>query len=185
MRGKEVKMKSRIIFNTLYKTEEWGSLDNQQKVLAIYLMTNESIGLVPAYRLNKREVSFWLNIDVGKIESNISKLESLGIYLVGQYIVVCNTFSAYIYHTGEKNRNRNAMIKEFRQLPIAVQEKLLSLNFPVEYDNDIPYGSIEGTLDGTIYGNQNKKQEIINNKSKTKIDLEEERKKLYERMHWN
>ena len=154
-------MKSRIIFGKIYKAEEFAELSTQEKLLTVYLMTNEDIGLVPAYKLNKREIGFWLGIDQSKIDTLVKKLEVVGIYEIEGYVVLCNTFSSYIYHMGLDNKNKKAMVKELLLLPVNVQKKLWELGFDTEGEFKIPYGYLGGTMEVLI----NKKQEILNKKS--------------------
>jgi hypothetical protein len=161
-------MKSRIIFGNLYKAEEFAELSEKGKLLAIYLMTNESIGLVPAYKLNKREVCFWLGLDQTELESLIGSLTDMGIFLVDGYVILCNMYSNYIYHKGENNKNKDAMFKEFLLLPPKVQERLGELGFDLKGVFITPYGYLNGTSKVFINNKQeirNKKQEILNKKS--------------------
>lgn len=160
-------MKSRILFGNLYKAEEFAELSVQEKLLAIYLMTNESIGLVPAYKLNKREISFWLGLDQNKIDTLVKKLERIGVYEMDGYVILCNSYSNYIYHMGIDNKNKKAMEKEFALLPTNIQKKLWEFGFDIEGEFKIPYGYLNGTSKVLI----NKKQELINNKSTEEVDL--------------
>ena len=187
-------MKSRILFGNLYKAEEFAELYVQEKLLAIYLMTNESIGLVPAYKLNKREISFWLGLDQNKIDTLVKKLERIGVYEMDGYVILCNSYSNYIYHMGIDNKNKKAMEKEFALLPTNIQKKLWEFGFDIEGEFKIPYGYLNGTSKVLI----NKKQETINNKSEIRThkqetingkedmskELEEARKALADKLHW-
>jgi hypothetical protein len=159
-------MRSRIIFGNIYKSEEFMALSTEDKLLAIYLMTNEGIGLVPAYKLNRTEICFWLGLDRKDIDNKIKKLESVGIYRIDDYIVICNLYSSYVYHKGEDNKNKSAMIKEYALLPSKIQEKLTSLGFDIDGTFEVPYGYPEGT--GMVF--INKKQETITHKQ----EIEEE-----------
>jgi hypothetical protein len=166
-------MKSRIIFGSLYKSEEFAELSTQEKLLTIYLMTNETVGLVPAYKINGREICFWLGLEKNELKSLIKNLEKIGIYEIECYVVIGNPYSNYLYHKGVDNKNKDAMFKEFMLLPSAVQDKLGELGFDLTGEFMVPYGYPDGTSKVLINNKQeinNKKQEILNKKYKGSME---------------
>lgn len=150
-------MMSRILYTKLWKDEFVAELNPTEKLLFIYLITNERVNIIHCYEVSDREIAFDTGIDRGIIARSKEKFQEAGkISFYKNYVLLRNA-SKYESYTGFKNET--------------AKEKLLSLMSPDVldwYTNVIDRG-----IDTPLMGSINHKSEIINqNKGVVKGKLE-------------
>lgn len=166
-------MKTRIIYTKFWKDEYIGGLNLSEKVLFLYLLTNEHVGLSDIYELSDRIILFDTGLNKEQLENAKQKFEKDGKFrFVKGYIRICNG-ERYNRYLGD--RNAVAMEKERNLIPKGILD---TLSIPYQYPTDSLITIINNHNNNH---NPNKKQEIRNREYivKNREDLIKELKVKY------
>lgn len=149
-------MKTRIIHTRIWTDSFFESLSPQEKLLFIFFITNENIGLTGAYECTDRAIAYHTGLSSGEITKGKEKFKQ-NFEFVDSWVYLKNAVKYQNYKSNEKLLK--AYTKEFDSLPVKVQ-KLIK--------NDT-------SSDTGIHTLLNNKSEIINHK-KENIKTEVEKK---------
>lgn len=158
-------MKTRIIQTKIWKDNYYGELNRVEKLLFIYLLTNEKVNLCGMYELSDREIKFDLDLNEAELQEAKAHLQQDGkfIFLNGWVRII--NYDKYNSYTGDKNET--AKEKELKLIPIELKE------YPIDSVSTI-LDSLNNHKSEII----NKKSEIINHKSRGYLKSEEVKKDL-------
>jgi hypothetical protein len=155
-------MKTRIIYTKVWKDKFFASLTPTEKLLFIYLLTNERVNIIHCYELTEREVLFDTGVDRDTYRGLKEKLEKADkVYFYKDWVYLRNA-SKYESYTGESNERAKEKI-----------EQEMSTDVFDWYSNilDTPlYTPLHTPRAGTI----NKKSEIRNKKLKGGVGEKEQ-----------
>lgn len=107
-------MKTRIIQTRFWDDDFVSELDTETKLLFIFLLTNNTIGLTGIYELPLRLIAFQCGLTEKKVINAFLKLEPKVIYDKG-WIVIKNAFKYNNYASNQKQKI--AYMKEWKSLP--------------------------------------------------------------------
>lgn len=148
-------MKTRIIHTRIWTDSFFESLSPQEKLLFIFLITNENIGLTGAYECSDRAISFHTGLSQEQIVSCKKKLiEKFGFVDGWVYIKNAGKYTNY----ASTDMMKRAYQREYQTLPNFVKKFVPNVNESV-----VPSEYPQGTTPPSI----NNKSEIINNKTKS------------------
>lgn len=144
-------MKTRIIHTRIWKDEYFSNLNIKEKIVFIYLLTNENINLCGIYELPDKYICF----DTGVSQSDLIKIknkfmESGKIIFFNGWVKISNHEKYNTNYSGSKNEV--AFQREISTISESVLKELDRLSIDYQYPSD-----------STI----NHKSKIINNKSET------------------
>lgn len=151
-------MKTRIVHTKIWEDEFFSELTSKQKLLFIYYITNDNIGLTGIYEVTNKQTAFDTGITVNEIEACkiiFSGAEKILFYKNWVKVINAQKLNGY---TGEKLNT--AIDKELASIPDEIKEKLDTLSIPHDTPS-IGYEEVSTTGDTPI----NHKEEIINHKS--------------------
>lgn len=152
-------MKTRIVETKFWKDPYIVTLSVEERLLYLYLLTNERVNIIHCYEITEREIAFDTGIDGGIIRATKEKLEKDKKMAFNKNFVCLLNAYRYESYTGEKNERAKLIL--LRNTPEDV----------VEWYRGI-YRGIHTPSIGAI----SHKSEIINHKSKT----EELKKKAHD-----
>jgi len=163
-------METRIIKTKIYRDSEFRKLPDKDKLIVIYLLTNEFLEAIPIVKVGLDVLSFHCSTNEQYMTKTISNLGYFEIFYVDEYLIVGNKFT-YSNYKGGKTENK--------------REKLLS-ELP---DNIRSLIDLEGCIDQSltngcsIIEHINHKSKNINHKTKNKKQKNEieNEKKLVDR----
>jgi len=145
-------METRILSTELWRDDSFIALEDKEKVILWFLLCNDRIPTLPAYKISQREIAFFCSTTVEKVNEVIPKLKQFGVFLVQEYFLITDKFTRPFYTGGktEKARERlwNSYPDEIKKL--------------VDVEGRI--GQSLGNHCSTI-GSINHKPETINHKS--------------------
>ena len=113
-------MKTRIIHTKVWTDNLFVKLSRTEKLLFIFFITNERIGLTGAYECSNRITSFYTSIPVDEIEKAKKKLTP--IMFIDDWIVVKKASLYNNYTSNEKLKM--AYDREYQLLPEKVQKSV-------------------------------------------------------------
>jgi hypothetical protein len=154
-------MKTRIIYTKIWKDEFYAGLNRAEKILFIYLITNERVNLCGMYELSDREIMFDTQLTTDELLKAKQSLSSRFLFKKG-WVRIYN-FERYNNYSGDKNR-------------VAIQNELKNIPDEIkEYPIDTLLGD-EDTV--STFGDtpNNHKSETINHK--LELITEEEKENL-------
>jgi len=186
-------MKTRIIHTKFWEDSFVCNLDPLEKLIFLYLLTNQRVGLTGIYELPDKFIIFDLDIELEKLQSTKKKLQDEGrIYFVDSYIAIRNASKYNDYSKGNDNQ-RKAFAKEITDLPEKVKNYLRTRGF--EYIDNYISTSCQLVTQQDInhksktINNKSEirthKQETINEKEDMSKELEKAKKALADKLHWN
>lgn len=115
-------MKTRIIYpEKIWFNKSFHKLSNQSQILAIFLISNENIGLSPIYPIKDLKIMFTLGITELQLEKNKKELFLSGLYdFYQEWVFIKNDFS-YCDYFG-RDRVMESKEKEQSVIPTDVSD---------------------------------------------------------------
>lgn len=129
-------MRTRIIHTKIWNDEWFFNLSTEAKLLFIYLITNEHIGLTGYIELSDRIICNETNIPIKKLQEIKKELEGK-VRFYGGWVYVTN-FSKYDPIKGDNNPLRKAYEKELASIPQEIRGGM-----------DAPTMGHQGPIDGS------------------------------------
>jgi hypothetical protein len=166
-------MKTRIIHTKFWRDNYITTLSQIEKLAFLYFISNECVGLLPAYELPDRVIQMDLNLkDLEEVNQIKHKFETDNkIKFLNGYVIVTNMIKYQSYLDGN-DRQFNALMSELSYLPECVIEVVGNLLLTSQ-QLDI---------------NRKVKYKILNTKNKEEIEKEnrrdERRKYLSSKFGW-
>lgn len=161
-------MKTRIIQTKIWKDNYYGELNRVEKLLFIYLLTNEKVNLCGIYELSDREIKFDLDLNETELQEAKAHLQQDGKFIFLNGWVKIINYDKYNSYTGEKNET--AKEKELKLIPIELKE------YPIDRVSTI-LDSLNNHKSEII----NKKSEIRNHKTRGYLKSKDAKDDLYTR----
>lgn len=142
-------MKSRILYpKNIWYNKEFSSLKALERLLCLYLVSNENIGLTRYYKQHDMEVCFLLGITQKQLDEAKQTISKTGLfYFCDEWVFINNDFS-YCDYNG-RDQLMEAKQKEYDSIPVDI------IDFFQGVDKVLATGWQQLI---------NNKQEIINNK---------------------
>lgn len=149
-------MKTRILYTKVWQDELVTELSPTQKLLFIYYLTNDNIGLTGMYELTDRQTAFDTGLTQSQIADGKEKFEKAGkIFFYKNWVYVVNSQRLNGFH-GEK-------------LEKAIKKELNLINVDIaSYFNRV--SKKEDGVSPIVDRSINHKSEIINHKEETIIE---------------
>jgi len=168
-------MKTRIIHTRIWKDSYVRSLLPHEKLVFIYLLTNEDVELTGAYEMMPEVVAFDLGLDVEQVKQSMGRfMQDKKICFVGNYVVLINHLKYQDYSKGSENQ-RKAFERELDLLPEKIQQIVQNKGLTDVPDGDDNQLATSSQLVGNYTEIRNKKTEIRNKKEggvgETKIEI--------------
>lgn len=167
-------MKTRILNTQIYRDDYFQELADKEKLIAIFLMTNDKIGLYPVYTMPIREVAFYNNTTESFVEEVLDKLQPLGIFYINKYFIIAEKFTYSNYKGG---KTQKAKEREYETIPKEIREY-------VDEEGNIAQSLLNHC---SIIEHINHKPETINYKSETinnkKTDFKKEIKTVIDKFN--
>lgn len=150
-RRRENTMKTRIVHTKVWQDDWFTNLSRSSKILFLYLLTNDQIGLSGKFELTDRRILFDTGLNNQELDQGKIDLKNKIAFFNG-WVWIRNTDKYNKQYTAS-SKNQVALDRENSFIPDSVREYFDSLS--------IDYPS---SMDSTI----NHKSEIINHKSEIK-----------------
>jgi len=150
-------MKTRIIQTRFWDDEFVSELDVESKLVFIYLLTNEAIGLTGIYERPKKFIAFYCGLSVQQVEKALTDISSKILYIDG-WVVIKNAIKYNNYASNSKQRT--AYMNEWNRLPEHIQK------YAPYFDNvdDYKPGYVKGNK--TNYKHREVAEKILERKLK-------------------
>jgi len=143
-------MKTRILYTKVWKDEYFAGLVEAEKLLFIYLITNERVNISGVYEITNREIMFDTQLIEVILKAIKKKFQDDGkFYFYENWVAIVNIAKYQIY-TG--SMNAVAGQKEIRQIPVEFRDILEKI--PYQY----PISTLSANDDTSI----NQKPETSN-----------------------
>lgn len=152
-------MKTRIVYTHFWQDDNFAELSKEAKILFLYLISNDSIGLIPVYKISDRVTTYCTGIKKEDLPQYRQELEKVGMFYEEGYYIMDNEFAQYDYIGG---KSKHAKIKEIDKLPKKIKELLIQKQQKEELL--VNHWSMIDHI--------NHKPEIINDKPETKDQKE-------------
>lgn len=145
-------MKTRVIHTKFWKDGYVAKLNRAEKIVFIYLLTNENVSMSGIYELNDLEIKTWLGITDTELEEAKKKLQSGGkVFFKDGWVCLKNHNKYNSYGRGEKQAA--ALVKERSLIPKEIQDY---------FDT-----SMDTSIGGVSILDLNPKSETLNPKSES------------------
>lgn len=158
-------MKTRILHTKLWSDSYFAELGRHEKLLFLYLITNEKINMVGCYELSDREISFWTGLTAVEISEAKEKFQKDGkFFFIDNWVKVVNHDKYNNYGNGSKQEV--SYRKELALIPSEVLESFMTMQSEKEGDSDTSMVLVSGAY--RYPSDTNHKPKIENNKTKNK-----------------
>ena len=148
-------MKTRLLETKFWKDAYIVELTIEQRLLYIYLLTNERVNIIHCYEISDREILFDTGIDRGILTPSKTQFQKDGKFsFYKDYVFLINACK-YESYIGEKNDN--AKLKLYKQMPSDVFDWYRGIYTPL-------IGSISHKSEIIDH-----KSEVISQKSKAEV----------------
>jgi hypothetical protein len=107
-------MDTRIVKTHFYRGDEFHSLTKDGKILAVFLIENEYIGLTPIYKISDRDIKHQTGLTQEELNNAREDIKKASIYFYKGYCILLNDW-AYVDYKGGKTYD--AKMKEVDSLP--------------------------------------------------------------------
>lgn len=112
-------MKARILHTKLWEDDYFNNLTTAEKLLFIYLITNEKVDIIEVYEITTRKIMFDTGLSDETVRNAKNKIAESGkILFNGNYVLLRNA-GKYQNFTGKSNET--AKTKSFGNLPTEIQ----------------------------------------------------------------
>lgn len=128
-------MKNRLIETKFWKDSYIVTLTVEERLLYLYLLTNERVNIIHCYEITEREILFDTGIDRGILQKAKEKFQQDGKITFYKEYVFLNNSDKYESYTGELNEK--AKLKLQKQMPVDVYEWYRGIYTPI-YTTPIP-----------------------------------------------
>lgn len=162
-------MKTRIIHTKFWKDTFVSDLNPSEKLIFLYLLTNDRVNIIHCYECADREILFDTGVTKDALESAKAKLSDSGKAHFFQDYVFLSNAGKYDQYRGELS-DKGRQTQEREMCP----EVFSWYKANLEGGLKPPCDTLEGDQKGTI----NNKQEIINNNTETIRSKKIEEKKI-------
>lgn len=106
-------METRSLSTQIWREPDFINLDDKGKLIVLYLLTNDKISVLPAYKYFPQEVALYCSTTVQKLEELIPQLGKFGIYLIDGYVLIEDTFTRAKYIGGKTEKARERQWQSF------------------------------------------------------------------------
>lgn len=115
-------MKTKILYpKNIWFNKPFRSLDTTSRVVCLYLVTNDNIGLIRTYKQHDLELCFILSLKETQLEKIKADIEETGLfYFKDEWVYINNDFS-YVDYQG-RDRLMEAKQKETDNVPSYIAE---------------------------------------------------------------
>lgn len=113
-------MRTRMIHTKVWKDEYFGELNRVEKLLFIYLLTNDKANICGIYELSDREIKFDLDITEPELQEAKAHFQRDGKFVFHNSWVRVINYEKYNPYTGSKNES--AKESELKLCPIQLLE---------------------------------------------------------------
>jgi hypothetical protein len=154
-------VKTRIIQTRFWKDEYVKQLSTEEKLVFLFLLSNETVNLVGTYQVYPQEIALWCDISVQKATQCLEKFtEDRKFFYKNGWIKIINYEKYQNYGGGTQQK---AYEKELEQIPEYMHQHSLDTSIDTNINT-----SIDGSMD-TTYNTEirNKKSEIRNKKQES------------------
>lgn len=127
-------MKNRLIETKFWKDSYIVNLSVEERLLYLYLITNERVNIIHCYEITEREVVFDTGIDRGIYSARKDKFQKDGKFTFYKEYVFINNADKYETYTGELNDR--AKLKLEKQMPVDVLEWYRGIYTPLKGTRD-------------------------------------------------
>ena len=158
-------MKTRIIHTKIWTDSTFVDLSKNGKILFIYLISNERVGLTGAYEISNRILSFNTGLTLQEIIEAKKELDKPFVFH-GEWVVIRN-HNRYNNYAANKMQKK-AYLREYNLVPKELQKYLMQLEAENDTSIDTSQIPLIDQSDTSIKHDRNKKQEIINHKLEIK-----------------
>jgi hypothetical protein len=115
-------MKTRILYpKNIWFDKGFKSLTTTSKVVSLYLVCNDNIGLTRYYKQHDLELCFLFKISESELEKIKSEIENTGLFFFKDEWVFINNDFSYCDYEG-RDRLQIAKQKEIREIPQEISE---------------------------------------------------------------
>lgn len=106
--------KSRTINTKIWSDTWFEDLTPSNKLLFIYLLTNEKNNMLGIYEISLKKISFETGIDRSKVDEALKEFERIGkVYRNGEYLIIKN----FIKHQSYNSNMKKSAINLYNSLP--------------------------------------------------------------------
>lgn len=120
-------MKTRVIHTKVWKDEYFAGLTVFEKLLFVYLLTNDRVNISGIYELTNREIMFDLAVPEDVLNEAKSKLENDSKFCFYQgWVAIVN---CYKYQTYKGNKNEVCRQKELQLVPKHLKDRLSRIDY--------------------------------------------------------
>lgn len=147
-------METRILSTDIWRDREFRKLDDKDAKILLFILTNDQVTVLPAYKIGLDEVAFYTGTNVQRVEGLIPHLDYFGVYFIEGYFLLTNKFTRAKYSGGKTAEKRFRVWSEY----------------PEKLQNIV---DIEGVIDQSLLnhsstiGDINHKPITINHKTET------------------
>lgn len=107
-------METRIIKTKLYRDSEFRKLSDKDKLIVIYLLTNEFLEVIPAVRIELDLLSFHCSTNAQYMEKLIVGLSYFEIFYRDGYLIVGEKFTYANYLGGKTAEKKKRLLAELQ-----------------------------------------------------------------------
>ena len=135
-------------------------LTPNQKLLFLYLITNDKTNMLGIYEVSTRKISFETGIGKDDITEGLNEFERLGkVKYIGNYVILIN----YMKHQNFNTNMKKSAIDIYNSLPNKLKHSKLSVS------KDNPLEGFESLLD--LYGMVSKVEYEVEGEGKDEIEV--------------
>jgi len=147
-------METRILSTDIWRDHEFRKLDDKDARILLFILTNDQVTVLPAYKIGFDEIAFYTGTTVQKVENLIPRLKYFGVFFIENFFLLTNKFTRAKYSGGKTTEKR---LRVWSEYPTRLQEII----------------DIEGSIgqsflnDSSIIGDINHKPITNNHKTET------------------
>ena len=165
-------METRILDTSIWRNADFRALDDKSARIVLYLLTNDQIPVLPAYKMPLDEIAFYTGTTIQKITEILPELPKFGIFYEEGYFIVTNKYTRADYMGGQNEAKRQRLLSE---LPENLREWFneigkLSQIMPIRWSSNAHAMPMPCSSDaqGMALKIRNKKSETNNQKLETR-----------------
>jgi hypothetical protein len=112
-------MDTRILSTDIWRDQEFRKLDDKDARILLFILTNDQVTVLPAYKIGLDEIAFYTGTNSQRIEGLIPRLEYFGVYFIEGYFLLTNKFTRAKYSGGKTEEKR---LRVWEEYPVKLQE---------------------------------------------------------------